>query len=59
MKRRDVPAEQTPTIRPSMFLGGLVSLKRIHPKTEPNKNVTNMFTGMNHLKITIKKCYKL
>jgi len=58
MKRRDLPAEQTPTMRPSMCLGGFVSLIMIHPKAEPNKNVTNMFTGMNHLIMKIKKCYK-
>jgi len=58
MKRRDVPAEQTPTMRPSMCLGGFVSLIIIHPKAEPNKNVTNMFNGMNHLIMKIRKCYK-
>lgn len=49
---RDLPAEQTPKIRPSVCLGGLVNLTMIHPKAEPNRNVPNILTGINHL-ITI------
>ena len=50
-----IPAEQQPKIRPSMRLGGLVILIKIHPKAEPNINVPRIFTGMNHLKMRRKK----